>query len=182
MYSPAIFTQGDSVTFTVVDIGDRTSATYTLSYALRGVSSLTVTGTASGNGWAVALSPTQTAGMTAGLYFYSILISKTGERWTLESGELTIAADVAAQSAGYDGRSQAEIDLASVRAEIRARITGNLTWQYMIGNRELRKEETPNLLALERKLKADVLRETWAKKIALGIGSPRNVLARFGNV
>jgi len=182
MFAPKIFTQGDSVTFNVTDSQDRTSSAYTLTFSLRGTNSATATGVAAGNGWAVTLTPDQTATLVAGLYFYSIVIAKTGERWTLESGELTVAADVSAQSAGYDGRTQSEIDLAAVRAEIRARISGNLTWQYMIGNRELRKEETPNLLALERKLKADVMRETMARKIALGIGTPKNVLVRFGNI
>jgi hypothetical protein len=182
MFAPKIFTQGDTLTFDVTDPQGRTSGAYTLTFSLRGTNTATATGTASGNSWTVTLIPTQTAALAAGLYFYSIVIAKTGERWTLESGEITVAADVSAQAAGYDGRTQAEIDLAAVRAEIRARITGNLTWQYMIGNRELRKEETPNLLELERKLKADVMRETMARKIALGIGTPKNVLVRFGTI
>jgi len=182
MFAPKVFTQGDTVKFTVTDTSDRTSAGYALTFSLRGTNSATATGTALGNGWTVTLTPDQTASLAAGLYFYAIVISKTGERWTLESGEITITADVSAQSAGYDGRSQAEIDLAAIRAEIRARISGNLTWQYSIGNRELRKEEMPNLLLLERKLKADVMREVMARKIALGIGTPKNVLVRFGNI
>lgn len=182
MFSPSLFTQGDSVSFNVVDGQSRTSDIYALEYSLRGAAVLTVAGTTYGTGWNVALTPAQSATLTPGIYSYAIALTKSGERWTIESGELTVSANINAQAAGYDGRTQAEIDLAAVRAEIRARISGGATMEYSIGNRMLRKEPTTNLLALEKKLKMDVNREQMAKKIALGIGSPRNIYVRFGGV
>lgn len=179
MIPPKIFTQGDTVKFDVPATSDATSATHTLSCALRGASVLTVSGTASGNGWTVTLTSTQTAALTAGSYSYSIAASKTGERFTIESGTLIVEADVSVQIAGYDGRSQAEKDLAAVQAEIRARAGNGATLEYSIGNRSLKRESISALVALESKLRADVAREKMAIKIAKGIGSPRNLYVRF---
>ena len=179
MIPPKIFTQGDTVKFDVSATSNATSATHTLSFALRGASALTASGVVSGNGWTVTLTPTQTAALAAGAYSYSIAASKSGERFTFESGFLTVEADVVAQAAGYDGRSQAELDLAAVQAEIRARAGNGATLEYSIGNRSLKRESITVLITLENKLRADVAREKAAIKIAKGIGSPRNLYVRF---
>ena len=81
--------------------------------------------------------------------------------------------------ATFDGRSEAEVELAEVRAAIRGLITGGVA-QYTIGTRTATKLDLPKLMERESNLKAIVARERAAARLAAGLGDPRNLLVRFG--
>lgn len=180
MTIPAYFVAGDTVSWLVAPQGERTSATWNLSFALRGTQVLTVVGVAEGNGWRVTLGAAQTAALPAGEYSWQQSITSGDDRFTVAQGRVTVQANIAAQSVGYDGRTQVEKDLAAVQAEIRARVSGGASLNYTIGSRSLAKEPISALMALESKLKGDVAKERMAQRLANGIGSPRSVFVRFG--
>jgi len=79
----------------------------------------------------------------------------------------------------FDGRTQAEQDLAAVQASIRALINGGAVKQYSIGNRSLTKYDLKDLIMLESQLKAQVKREQAAQLAANGLGNPHNLFVRF---
>lgn len=180
MTTPSHLISGDTATWTVGPLGDKTSADYTLAFALRGTQALTVAGEADGSGWRVTLTAAQTATLPAGEYSFAVVITAGADRYTIEQGRIQVQANIAAQPVGFDGRSQAEKDLAAVQAEIRARIQGGASLNYTIGSRSLAKEPISALMTLESKLKGDIAREKSAQRIAHGLGSPRSIFVRFG--
>lgn len=175
---PAQFLVGDTVKWTDSSFDGKGSADYTLTYTLVGPSKLTVTGVASGDGWDVTISASSSAGLTAGDYVWQAALTATGVKYTVGTGQLVVQKNISAQDAGYDGRTQAETDLAAVKAAIRARVSGDATVEYTIGNRSLKKEPLANLIALRTQLEADVAREKQAKRLSDGTG--RAVFVRFG--
>lgn len=112
-------------------------------------------------------------------YFWQATVTKAAQVITIGSGRLTVLKNLALSVAGYDGRTQSEIDLAAVQAEIQARISGGATIEYTIGTRRLRKEALSELMALESRLKLLVSKERKAQDLANGLGDPRNVYVRF---
>jgi hypothetical protein len=60
---------------------------------------------------------------------------------------------------GYDGRSQAEKDLAAINAEISARATGGFVAEYAIGDRSLKREPTCGASRLKSRYEGIVARE-----------------------
>lgn len=184
MKIPASITAGDSTTWRDDSGKDLlgnaiTSATWTLTYAIRGAVNLTLTGTAYGQGWETTITAAQSATLTAGTYFWQAYATSGSNRVTLGSGQLAVTANLSTQSAGFDGRSQAQKDLDAVDAAIRAIISGGAVQKYSIGNRELTKLPMTDLLVLQSRLRAQVARERSAEMIANGLGNPRSLFVRF---
>lgn len=178
MNIPARIISGDTIEWTEQASADRGSAEFTLTYAIRGAVNLTVTGVAAGSGWNVTITSTQSATLTAGTYTWQAYLTSGSVRYTVGTGTLIVDPNITAQSAGYDGRTQAEVDLAAVKQEIRARTTGGMTIEYTIGTRSLKKESISRLLELKSALEADVARERQAKRLSDGLG--RGIFVRFG--
>lgn len=175
---PAKFVAGDTVEWTDNAFDGKTSANYTLTYALVGAIKLTVNGVASSDGWNVTITSTQSATLTAGDYSWHAYIVSGSTRYTVGTGTLTVEPNITNQAAGYDGRSPVEQDLAAVETEIRARATGGMTIEYSIGNRSLKKESITALLSLRSQLRIDLAREKQAKRLSEGVG--RSIGIRFG--
>lgn len=162
--------------------GTISSPDWALTYVLRGSVGLTVTGTANGGGWLVSITKTQSATLTPGGYSWQAVATKGDERITLGSGQIEVLQNLAftGTAEAFDGRSQAQQDLEAVRAAMRAIVTGGATQEYSIGNRSLKKMPMADLIALETKLKADVVLEQRRKRIADGLDSGRATYIRFG--
>lgn len=185
MTIPSQITQGDSVVWrddAFVDAGGRTltSADWTLTYSIAGPisSPVTLVGVPNGPGWKIALDATTSATLVAGQYWWSAVLTAGGERLTARRGSLQVLASLSNQI-NYDGRTQAQRDLAAVDAAIAARIEGGLVTDYTIGSRSLKKEPMSALLALRSQLIIRVRNEQAASDIANGLGDPRNLFARF---
>jgi hypothetical protein len=175
---PASFVAGDTVQWTDGAFDGKGSSTYTLTYALRGESSLNVTGVPTADGWAVTMTAAQTNELPSGDYAWHAYLTSGSNRYTVGSGVVKIEPNIALQSAGFDARSQIEQDLAAIEAEIRARATGGATIEYSIGNRSLKKESISALLSLRSALRTDLAREKQAKRLSEGVG--RSIGIRFG--
>lgn len=124
----------------------------------------------------VQVAASTTAGWAAGAYGWASWVEKVGQRVTLEQGgELTIAPDPAAIAQGTDTRSAAQVALAAIKALILGKATSGQE-SYRINGRELRSYPLADLLALQSRIEADVLRENRAAAVAAGQGNP----SRYG--
>jgi hypothetical protein len=165
-----------------------TSATHGLTYYIRfnrNNHGATVVGVADGDGWRFTI----TAAVSAGFheddtgYWQAVATANVGgAKTTLGSGTFDVEPNLAytGTPAAVDARSQAQKDLDSCQAAIRALMAGGAVQEYRIGTRSLKRYELADLLALESKLKADVARENKAAMIANGLGNPHNLFVRFG--
>jgi hypothetical protein len=165
-----------------------TSASHGLTYFLRTNTNhegSTVTGVADGDGWLFTIPAGTSAGFDAGIWYFQAVATKTvgGDKTTLGSGQVEVLPSLsyAGQPGAFDGRSQAQKDLDACQAAIRALMTGGGVQEYRIGTRSLKRYDLSELLALESRLKADVVREQKAAMIANGLGNPHNLFVRFGN-
>ncbi len=184
MNVPAIIYAGDTVKWNEPATPNYSStAGWVASFAMRhstGNDALNITGVADrAGGWNFTITAAQTAALHVNGHWWQIAVTKDGERYTLGTGSLETKANIPASGNTYDGRTQAQIDLDAVRAEMRARITGGSVQEYSIGNRSLKKMPMADLIAMETKLKADVAREARADRLAKGMNSGRAVYVRF---
>lgn len=188
MKIPAQVTNGDTVRWidlATVDVFGAAldSSTHTLVYYIRANASdaaETVTGTTSGQNWSFSWTVNES---TQGTYYWQAVATSLADssKTTLGAGSLEIIASLAysGTAAAYDGRSQAQKDLEAVQSAIRTLLAGGSTKEYRIGNRSIKRYDLAELLQLEAKLKADVVRENQAEMIANGLGNPRNMFVRF---
>ncbi|MES2207306.1 MAG: hypothetical protein V4525_11015 [Pseudomonadota bacterium] len=184
MNIPATLVAGDSSTWLDVNTRDGLgnsiqSSAWALHYALRGVSSLDITSTPTSNGWSTSITTAQSADLAPGSYSWQSYVTRNSERITLGEGRIEITPNIATASAGFDGRSQAEIALAAVSKEILTRAQGGASIEYTIGNRQLKRESITVLLQLQASLNAQVSRERQQQLIAQGQGDPRTTYAIF---
>lgn len=184
MRIPQQITQGDSLSWSDSEtnhLGKNISSTdYILKYALRGSTSLDLTGEAEGSGWVTSITKVQSAALSPGFYYWQAFVEKgTDEKITLGTGRVEILKDLSAVSGVFDGRTQNRKDLDAVQAAIRAMISGGAVQEYSIGNRSFKKMTLSDLRVLESKLKFDVNQEERAQKIKDGHGDPNSLYVRF---
>lgn len=159
------------------------SSVWTLRYYLRGASTLDLTATANGTGWRTTISTAQSAALSPGNYTWSAVISKSGERVTLATGTITVAKDVSAQAAGYDGRSSAKQALDAARTAYYAYTSNNVaTLEYEIEGRRMKFNTAADMIAHISALEQQVLKEENAASIAAGSGSLKRFYVRFSGV
>ena len=188
MNIPAQIRAGDTVKWRDVEAVDNlgnaiSSSSWTLTYYLRTNTSsegATVVGTAYGTGWEFTLAASPSAGFDAGQWYWQAIATAGSEKVTLGAGQVEVlsALSYAGTPGAFDGRSQAQIDLDSVQAAIRAIISGQAK-QYSIGSRSFTKLDLGELMERESRLKAEVKREQMASLIANGQGNPHNLFVRF---
>ena len=141
----------------------------------------TATGTAFGLGWEFTISASDSDGFDAGNWFFQAIATKGSESVTLATGQIEVLAglDYTGDPSAFDGRTQAEKDLAAVQKAIRDIANGNSVKSYSVAGRSLTRYEMSDLIALESKLKFEVQRERRAALIANGKGDPFNLFVRF---
>lgn len=159
------------------------SATWSLTYYLRFsdvAEPVSVSGQSYGSGWEFTISATTSSNFYDGQWYWQAIAVKGSEKTTLSSGQLVVLPTLnTAGASAFDGRTQAQKDLEAVQAAIRSIINGGGVQEYTIGNRRLKKMLLPDLLLLEGKLKADVVREKRAMMMANGLGDPTKLYVRF---
>ncbi|NDG63973.1 MAG: hypothetical protein EBY29_11005 [Planctomycetes bacterium] len=184
MGTPTVIYAGDTVKWNQPSTSSyASSAGWTCAFDLRhnsGNDALTVAGVSDGSGgWNFTITAAQSAALHIDYHWYQITVSKNGERYTLETGEIQLVGNLPASGANFDGRSQTEIDLEAVQTAIRARITGGEVQEYSIGNRSLKKISVNDLMNLELRLKSDLAAERRKKRIEQGLDSGRSVYVKF---
>jgi hypothetical protein len=118
--------------------------------------------------------------MDAGAWVAQVVATQGAERLTLAASSVTVLADLAytGTPGAFDGRSAAEVELAEVRAAIRALITKGAA-SYAIGSRNYTALDLGRLTARESQLRGIVAREQAAAALANGRADARNVFVRF---
>ncbi len=184
---PANITAGDSASwiddpFLAADNSRLDSSKYMLSYELRGSGApITLTAVANGLGWKTSITPSVSASLVSGVWFWAAILTATGERITVSRGEISVQKDLSAvNSAGFDGRSDAEkalSDAESALANLHA--SGKKTKKYTIGTRNAEYYTAPELIAAISYWRIRVSNERASKSIKDGMGSPKNLMVRF---
>ena len=142
----------------------------------------TVNSSAYNDGFQFSIPAATTANFDAGNWFYQAVANKSGqETQTIYRGSFEVFAtqSYSGTPAAYDGRSQVEKDLDVIQAAIRTIISGGAIQEYKIGTRTAKKYELSELIMLEARYKAELVREKQAEMIANGLGNPRATFVRF---
>ena len=189
MQIPATIRAGDTIQWRDLDGKDSlgntiSSSTYALTYYLRfntASEGATVIGTAYGSGWQFTIAASTSLAFDAGTWYWQAVATSGSTSHTLGAGQLTVqpALNYSGTPAAFDGRTQSQKDLDSVQAAIRALVSSGVVQEYTIGTRRLKKYDLAELLALESRLKAEVVREKKASMIANGLGNPHSLFVRF---
>jgi hypothetical protein len=150
-------------------------------YLRNAAAGITAVGADRGDGgWDLELTATTTGTMAAGEWQWQAVATKAAASTTLDAGRMQILPSLAytGTPGTFDGRSEAETELAEVRAAIRTLITKGAQ-QYTIGSRSFTALNLGKLTERESQLRAIVAREKAAARVAAGLGDPRNVFVRF---
>ena len=142
----------------------------------------TVNSSAYVDGFQFTIASNVTATFTAGNWFYQAVANKSGaEKQTIYTGSFEVleSLEYSGTALNYDGRSQVEKDLETIQTAIRTIISGGAVQEYKIGTRSAKKYELSELLALESRYKAELVREKQGEMIANGLGNPRATFVRF---
>lgn len=118
------------------------------------------------------------AAIKAGTYKWQSYITKTTERYFVDSGSLIIYPNFATLDGGYDDRSHWRTVLDNVEAVIQGRATKDQS-SYTISGRQLSKTPIADLIMLYNKAKSAVVGEEQAEKIANGLSTSSKVRVRF---
>ena len=162
------------------------SPDWTVTYYLRTNTSsegATVSSTAYTDGWQFSIPASTSANFDAGDWYFQAIADKSGaQKQTILTGrfEVLAALSYSGTPTAFDGRSQVNKDLDLVEAAIRALLNNGVVQEYKIGNRTAKKYDLSELLVLKAALKAELVREQKAEKIANGLGNPHAVHVRFG--
>jgi hypothetical protein len=160
------------------------SSTYALTYYLRfnaASEGATVVGSAYGSGWEFTIAAGTSTNFDAGTWYWQAVATSGSISHTLGAGQVTVepGLNYTGAPAAFDGRTQSQKDLDSVQSAIRALVSSGVVQEYTIGSRRLKKYDLAELLALESRLKAEVVREKKASMIANGLGNPHSLFVRF---
>ena len=142
----------------------------------------TINSSAFNDGFQFTIASNVTATFTAGTWFYQAVANKSGaEKQTIYTGQFKVleSLEYSGTAVNYDGRSQVEKDLATIQAAIRNIISGGAIQEYKIGTRTAKKYELSELIQLESRYKAELVREKQGEMIANGLGNPRATFVRF---
>lgn len=151
---------------------------WTMTAILRGPGQINLTATAVQLGHQFAAPASTTSAWAPGEYWWSIRASRAGAVVEVAKGQLTIAADLAAVSGPYDGRTQNQIALDAINAVLGKRATRDQE-RYTINNRELWRTPIADLLKLRAFYAVQVKRECQRNKGEAAFG--RAVAVRFSS-
>lgn len=184
---PKTLTAGDTArwlkTLSTFQIDDDTSIDpvtdgWTLKYHFRGPGAIDITATVSGSDYLVNVAPGTTANWTTGHYLWEAYISKDSDRYKVDTGVITILANLAAIAAPYDGRTHAKKMLDAIEAVLEGRASSEIA-SYTEGGRSVTKIPHDELLAIRSRYQQEYFNELAAQRIADGLGSRRNIYVRF---
>lgn len=194
---PPIVQQGDTETWIDESMTDAGGVLYTaadwnlvFSYLQNAGTQgpLSVTAARQGSGWLTTLSVSATTALVPGTVYLwqSQLVGITsgvtlGLAVTVDDGTFKVLPNLAAQVAGYDGRSMAVKSLMAWRAAMAALSGqgGAPVLSYKVGTRELRYRDMTDIMAQISYWQAEVIKEKNAESIANNRGNLRKTYARF---
>jgi hypothetical protein len=174
-------TVGDTLDFstTVADYppGDGWTLKFRLVPRAAGPTPILLTSAADGDAHRVQVGPTTAATWTAGDYSWTSWVEKTGARYTVSEGQVTLLPDPAVVTS-RDNRSQVRKTLDAINAVIEGRATKDQQ-EYSIGDRTLKRMPIADLLKFRDRYRGEANAEANAERIAAGLGGRNRVLVRL---
>lgn len=174
-------TAGDTLEFTTATPDYPASAGWSLVYKLiprTAGTVISITSSASGDDHLLQVGASNTANWAAGDYSWVAYATKTGERYTLESGSITVAADPGVVTA-LDTRSSAKKALDAINLLLETYGSKAYMQGYEINGRKQQFHSPGDFLAFRSKLAAEVAREDNAARINAGLSPKNQVAVRF---
>lgn len=184
-FEPVEITAGARLRWTKT-LADFPASLWELKYYFRGAGTgFDATATADGEAHDITVAAATTAAMTAGQYYFEAWatnLSDANEKYLVDEGRVTVKRSFLAVSTAttIDDRTQAEIDLAAVRAALSG-AAGLSVLEYTIGNRSLRRRSHAELLDLEKRLVARVAGERRRERVRQGGNFLQHVEMSFEN-
>ena len=142
----------------------------------------TISSAAYNDGFKFEIASNVTETFKAGNWYYQAVANKSGaQKQTIYSGSFEVlkSLEFSGTAKSFDGRSQVEKDLEVIQTAIRNIINGGAIQEYKIGTRTAKKYELSELIMLEARYKAELVREKQAEMIDNGLGNPRATFVRF---
>lgn len=177
---PIEIVAGDTVEWNRKDLTDYPASTWTLKYVLRGPAVQNVTATADGDSYSIVLTAATTADWTEGKYSWEAFVTKGAgaslERYTVDSGSITVKPNLEAIAGEVDFRSGAQIAYDNAMTIWKA-VTKH--GSYSIAGRTYTSRNMAEIIMLVDKCKRDLMAERLQEKYdRLGI-NPRHIKTRF---
>lgn len=154
--------------------GDYPASAWTLTYRFKNAAGgFEVVASADGDHFAVTVAANVTTGYAAGSYAWAAQVSKSGEKYTVDSGTLEVLADLFSGTAttASDQRSHNQIALDAVRAVMEGRASKDQQ-EYAIAGRKLVLTPMADLIKLlnfyEARVAADLAEENLRNGRATG--------------
>lgn len=159
-------------------LDDYPAGTWTLKYRFKNAAGyFEIVATPSGTDHAVTVAAATTAGYVAGSYTWMAWVEAGSEKYTVDTGTLTVDPDYRASTAAYDGRSHAQKMLDAIEAWLEARDPA--VAEYEIAGRRMKFIPTAELVKLRSRYKLEVQAAANADAIAKGEGSGRKIQFRI---
>ncbi len=175
---PTSLRVGDTWAWTK-SLTDWPAGTWTLSYALvNATHKISITASASGADHSVSVAKATTAGYTAGTYRWQSSVTDGTSRYVVESGEIVVEPDFAAQVT-YDARSSWAKLYDAMEAALAAYGSKAWTQQYSLGNRVVSFRDNADFLAMYDRARQEKTREELSAKLARGLGGGQRVMVRL---
>jgi hypothetical protein len=152
--------QGDSLNFRTTPRDYTADQGWVLTYLLvprAGGERLEVETVADGASFLVQVPASVTAGWAVGDYSWAAIVTKAGDRYTVEAGNIQIKPNPA-QATALDVRTQNEVALDAINAVLANRATMDQQ-NYAIGGRSLSRMPVADLLALRQHYVREIKRE-----------------------
>ena len=174
---PTSFVAGDTVKWERTNLySDYPPASWALKYSLVGLNDGIGEQTAAedGNNYQVTIAASVTATLDGGDYTLTGYVDDGTQRFTVYRGTVTVEADIAGVDGGRDTRSYWKRVYDNVSAVIEGKASSDQQ-SYSIAGRSLSRYSFEELLALQGRARAEVLRE---ERAASGAGG-KKILTRF---
>lgn len=177
-------TAGDSLNFLVAGGAYPASAGWVLTYLLvprAAGPQVTITAVAEGDDHRVAVASATTENYAAGTYTWFRRVEKTGERYTLDQGQLVVSPNpTSLGAAGFDGRSMARKALEDLKAARASWIaTNGRVASYTIAGRQMTYRSGAEIDREIAYWEQQVASEEMAERIAQGLRPRNRIVTRF---
>jgi hypothetical protein len=155
-------------------LDDYPAGTWTLKYRFKNATGyFEIVASASGTDHAVTVAASTTATYAAGSYTWMAWVEAGSEKFTVDTGTLTVDPDYRASTAAYDGRSHARKMLDAIEAWLESRDPA--VAEYEIAGRRMKFIPTAELVKLRSRYQLEVQSAANADAIAKGEGSGRKI-------
>ena len=185
---PETLRAGDTISWTESIPDYPASGGWTLAFVLQAKDQpfITITAATSGDDYAISNLPAVTRDWIAGVYSWQAYVYKEAgavitEKYTLETGHLTILPDITQALSTDDLRSHAKKVLDALESLLEGKATSDAA-SYSIAGRSITKMMPEELIKWRSFYKTEYERELEAEAIAKGLDSPRRIGVRFRRI